>query len=203
MHRSVVWLSATLAVGSVAAGVWAQTPGAPPEAQRGFGAPGGERRGFGGPGQGRRGPGGPMEGPGGMLRMMPLMVALDLDKDGELSTDEIRKASTSLQTLDQNKDGKLGADELRPSFGPGGPGGPGGPRGGGDGGADVVARMLEFDANKDGKLSPAEVPERLRGLFARADGNKDGVLDREELARYAASSGTEPRGPGGGPERPR
>lgn len=94
------------------------------------------------PGQeGRPGPGGP-----------PIIAALDLDHDGEISAAEIRRASESLRTLDRNKDGKLSPDELRPRpmgpgpdgpprgefdgpppRGPGGPGGPGGPQGRGQG----------------------------------------------------------------------
>jgi Ca2+-binding EF-hand superfamily protein len=149
-----------------------------------------------------------MGGPGGMLRMLPMMRALDLNTDGELSADEIAKASASLKTLDRNRDGKLTEEELRPEFGPGGPAGPGGLRGpggpggglrgpGGRGPADMVSRLMEFDANGDGKLAASELPERLRGIFARADANQDGVLTREELSGFAGSIGGG-RGPGGG-----
>lgn len=63
---------------------------------------------------GRRGPGGP-GGPGrGGPPMDPVMLALDADKDGALSSAEIDGAPASLAALDANKDGKLTQDELRP-----------------------------------------------------------------------------------------
>ena len=59
----------------------------------------------------------------------PLMEALDLDKDGVLSTEEIGKAMESLKTLDKNGDGKLTPEEYRPAFPPGPPPTPNAPPG--------------------------------------------------------------------------
>ena len=56
-------------------------------------------------------------GQGGFMRMLPIMVALDADGNGEISTVEIKGAASALQKLDKNKDGKLTQEELRPSFG--------------------------------------------------------------------------------------
>ena len=71
------------------------------------------------------------DAPGGdrgrFLMMMPVHGALDLDKNGEISSDELSKASESLAKLDKNKDGKLTEAELRPQFDGRGPGAPGGP----------------------------------------------------------------------------
>lgn len=61
------------------------------------------------------GPEGKKGGPGGMLPPHPLMEALDLDKDGKLSAEEIKKAPQSLLKLDKNGDGELTRDELRPN----------------------------------------------------------------------------------------
>ena len=115
------------------------------------GPPGGEFR---GPGQRGGRPGGMQgQGPGravGRMRPMrsPLMMALDIDKDGEISAKEIKKATKSLKKLDKNEDGKLDREEMCPRFpvgvargrgfqGPGGqqPGGwgPGGRGPGGQG----------------------------------------------------------------------
>ncbi len=57
--------------------------------------------------------------------------------------------------------------------------GPGGSRGG-DATANVD-RLMQFDKNKDGKLSKDELSERMQGLIGRADKNNDGVATREEL----------------------
>lgn len=73
------------------------------------------------PRDGERGPG---PGPGGFMFRLPILAALDLDKNGELSAKEIEDAAKSLATLDKNEDGKITADELRPDFGDrGGPDG--------------------------------------------------------------------------------
>lgn len=73
------------------------------------------------PGRGGR-EGGPPErrGLGGRPRFMtfmPIIVVLDINKDGEISKEEIEKATESLQKLDKDKNGKLTEDELRPDFG--------------------------------------------------------------------------------------
>jgi hypothetical protein len=52
---------------------------------------------------------------------------------------------------------------------------------------DVVARMMTFDKNKDGKITKDELPERMHGLFAHGDTNKDGALDRDEITKLVSS----------------
>ncbi|MBA3314234.1 MAG: hypothetical protein H0T47_13235 [Planctomycetaceae bacterium] len=151
--------------------------------------PDGERGGFGG---------GAFGGPGGFrMPPNPVVAAIDADGNGELSEEEIKNASKALMALDKNGDKKLSGDEIRPQFGPGGPGGPGGfdP-------AAMINRMMESDADKDGKLSKEEVPERMRDGFDRLDGNKDGFIDKaelEEMGRRFRSGGS--AGPGGRPGR--
>jgi Ca2+-binding EF-hand superfamily protein len=51
--------------------------------------------------------------------------ALDTNKDGEISADEINNAPAALRTLDKNGDGQITNDEVTPAFGRG-PGGPDG-----------------------------------------------------------------------------
>ena len=111
----------TLALGVSTCLLTAQDGNPRPEGQPprpGQGGPGGER--------GERG------GPGGQRPMMPIIEALDLNKDGVIDADEIAKASASLKKLDKNGDGKLTPDEFRGQRpgGQGGQGGPGGPGGG-------------------------------------------------------------------------
>ena len=181
---------------------------------------------------GGRGPGGGPDGPDGpdgfRPPMHPLEAALDADGDRELSAQEIENAVAALKTLDKNENGKLDADEMRPRFGgrPGGPDGagrgPDGPGGGGpdgpprDGGAgrpgnreEMLARVLSFDKDEDGKLTKEELPEQMHGMIERGDANGDGALDKEELTKLAANfqgpgagrrpgaEGPEGRGPGG------
>ncbi len=86
----------------------------------------------------------------------------------------------------------------------------------------LVARMMAFDKDGDGKLSKSEVTdERLHRLFDRADADKDGTVTRVELTALAAKDAASfgrgsalpaasalpggPGGPGGpmmGPPRP-
>ncbi len=44
----------------------------------------------------------------------PLMMALDVNHDGIIDSNEIANASAELKTLDKNGDGQLTPDELRP-----------------------------------------------------------------------------------------
>jgi hypothetical protein len=62
----------------------------------------------------------------------------------------------------------------------------------------IMARMMKFDTNKDGKLSKDEITdERLLRLFDRADANKDGVVTKEELAALATKMAAEESADGG------
>lgn len=107
--------------------------------------------------------------------------------------------------------------------GPGGPGGeprkggkgPGGPGGGNwtpPTAAQIVTRAFEADADKDDKLSAAEIAtmnERSQSSYRDADTNKDGFVDRAEatvvagnvvkMMRERMSAGGAGGPPGGGP----
>lgn len=54
------------------------------------------------------------------------MTAIDANKDGVITAEEMKNAAKALAALDKNKNGKLDQDELRPQFGRGGSGRPGG-----------------------------------------------------------------------------
>jgi len=132
--------------------------------ERGPGRPGGEGgRGFGG------------------FRMPPnpLMIAIDTDNDGELSSKELEGAVAALKKLDKNNDGKLSAEEMRPARPEGGLRGPGGP---GAGRGSMMDRLMQADKNKDGKLQKDELPSFIADrLMETGDKNKDDVLDKEEI----------------------
>jgi len=92
--------------------------------------------------------------------------------------------------------GLLLVGTLAAAQGPDGRPGPGGPD-------DLVARMLDFDKDKDGKLTKAEVTDpRLSRLFDRADADKDGTVTKSELTALAAKERVEDRGGFGGPGGP-
>ncbi len=155
----------------------------------------GERGGQGGGGQrGAGGPGG--GGPGGFMARLPVMKALDKDQNGELSAEEIAGASAALVALDKDGDGKLSAEELRPVMQPRG-----------ETPHQIAERTFEaFDKNKDKKITPDELPERMKAMVERADADKDGAVTEEELEKLIEkeSPPPAPRGEGGPrPEGPR
>ena len=44
------------------------------------------------------------------------MEAIDKNKDGALTADELKNAGKALAALDKNKDGKIDQEEMRPQF---------------------------------------------------------------------------------------
>jgi hypothetical protein len=44
-----------------------------------------------------------------------------------------------------------------------------------------LTRLMQSDANGDGKLSEDELPEPMRGRFNRMDANGDGFIDKDEI----------------------
>jgi Ca2+-binding EF-hand superfamily protein len=142
------------------------------------------------------------------------MVALDTDKDGEISAKEIENASKSLKTLDKNGDGKLSPDELRPSFAGRGPeaggqgrGGPSGTEGRRPSSPEaMVERIMSMDKDGDGKVTKTEAPDQMQRMFERGDSDGDGAISKaeaEEIAQRMAEmrgSGGRGRGQGRGPQ---
>jgi hypothetical protein len=47
--------------------------------------------------------------------------------------------------------------------------------------AAVLARILSFDVNGDGRIARDELPERMETLVNRGDANEDGFLARDEV----------------------
>lgn len=126
-------------------------------------------------------------GRGSYMQFHPLLSALDVNHDGVIDEQELAKAPDALRALDRNGDGRITPDEMSPAMGRG-RGGRGreeeGPRGP-DTIEEAVKTYLAFDKNGDGKLTRDEVPERMQGIFDRADSDKDGVLTADELRAMA------------------
>lgn len=161
-------------------------------------ADGGPRRG--------NGPRGPQGGPGGRPQ---LLMQLDANKDGILTSDELAGAPAILLQLDANKDGAVSADELHPAGrGPQ-------PRGGGRGpGATGTAPGQEpagqapahqgpknpclaaIDLNTDGALSADEIAAAPQSML-KLDANQDGQLTRDEIRPEGAPGHGQGRGQGG------
>lgn len=134
---------------------------------------------------------------------------LDKNNDGDLTQEEMRPDFAAMGGR-----GGPGGGFGGPGGGRGGPGGPGGRFGGpggegrggegrgGEGrGGDTTAmvdRFMQFDKNKDGKLSKDELSERMQGIITRADKNDDGVATREELQAMASQGTGGDRGGRGG-----
>ena len=140
---------------------------------------------------GQRGEGGPRGGQrGGQRPASPMMTALDANKDGKLSAEEIANAATALKTLDKNKDGVIDANELAPPRGSGGQGGAQGGRS-----SQMVERIMARDTDGDGKVSREEAGESR--FFDRMDADSDGFVTKAEIENMAQQFGGR-RGGGGG-----
>ena len=113
----------------------------------------------------------------------PMADALDTDKDGVISSEELKNAASTLLKLDKNKDGKLTEDEYRRAPGPGGPGGPGpggpgpgGPGPGGPGGPGPGGAGPSY-GNPVGSPGP-------NGPWSAADHDRDGLVTRQEMESF-------------------
>jgi len=166
------------------------------------GRPGGDQ---GGPGQGRPGAGEPRQGRpsqgggfgergqggrGSSRPPNPVMEALDKNKDGTLSTEELKNAAKALATLDKNKDGKIDQEEMRPQFdrGQGGREGFSRPGQGGEGGREGFRRPGQGgEGGREGFRRPGQGGEGGREGFRRPGQGGEG--------RPGAGGRENPRGP--------
>ncbi len=161
------------------------------------------------------GPGGRPGGFGiGNMLAKPLLEALDSDKDGKVSKDElIAGVKKFFGDCDKDKTGFLDEKTLAESLnrlfpqGPGfgRPGGPGGRPGAfGPGAALAGAIVKRADVNKDNKVTLAELIAAADALFKEVDKDRKGKLEEKDLA--AAINLISPQGgivgPGDGLAKP-
>lgn len=121
--------------------------------------------------------------PGAGQQKRLVLEALDLNHDGVLSAEEIKAAPQSLRTLDKNEDGRITANEVSARAG-----------GEQNSGSAMAAQWMAFDKTSKGYLVAEDLPERMRGIFARGDANHDGKLTAEEL-KAMSDRQTGPEGP--------
>ncbi len=130
----------------------------------------------------------------------PILRALDADRDGKISKEELAKAGEKFSELDRDKDGSLDPRELF-GFNPGPR--PEGNRPGQFNREGFAAGLIQrYDANKDGKLSGDEIPERGKERFMAWDKNKDGELTKEEITEGSRTAPDRPRRGNDRPRRP-
>lgn len=106
--------------------------------------------------------------PGHMNKMMS-MEMMDQNKDGELSTEEMKQFHANhFKSADANKDGTVDLSEFQIMH-------------------EKEAKRREetkfksMDTNADGKLSVEEMNKRHTEMMTRCDANKDGKISQEEM----------------------
>ena len=106
------------------------------------------------------GPGG--RGPGAMVARI---MTWDANADGVITRDEAPdRMRDRFDSIDANGDGMLEAEELENMPPPGRSRGvPGG------GGFDPADRLRQFDANRDGRITRDELPDRMEPMIDRLD----------------------------------
>ena len=125
--------------------------------------------------------------PGGGPPPRPVVLAIDTNKDGQFSVEELAAASVGLISLDADHDGQLTSLEYLPHQGDPDANKPN----------ETAQRLMLLDKNGDGTLTKDEVPERMQGLFTRLDTNNDGKITADEIKASASTQ----RGPNGRAQR--
>lgn len=139
-----------------------------------------------------------------------LLAAMDTDHDGVVTKIELTKAMAALRKAQARKDKSTGnitfdkpadANAADPAVAGGadqtqggaGAGGPGAGRGN-----EMVARFMQYDRNRDGRLTPDEVPTQARAMLQGADLDGDGAISPAELQALSARMGERMRALGAG-----
>jgi len=118
--------------------------------------------------------------PGGPPSIDTIFERLDANKDGKLTKDELpEKAAERVMKADADGDGAVTKEELEAARA----------RMGGQ----IADKLFErFDANKDGKLTKDEVPEKAAERVMKADADGDGAVTKDELQAAREKLGPRP-----------
>ena len=106
------------------------------------------------------------------------LATMDANGDGQITREEFTGPPQIFDRFDADKDGKISKEEATRSS-------PLGAAAGVGAGA-LMGRIREMDANRDGKVSQKEFTGPAQ-LFERLDTNKDGFIDREDMAAGGAA----------------
>ncbi|QDT11030.1 EF-hand domain-containing protein [Stieleria marina] len=105
-----------------------------------------------------------------ILMRLPVIAALDTDRNGRISAQELDNAVASLKLLDKNGDGEI---DMREMTSPG--------TRNNESATTMIARLMRRDKDSDGFLTYKEMPGLLARIVKRDDKNGDGKLSREEV----------------------
>jgi hypothetical protein len=119
----------------------------------------------------------PPQAPVSVIRLSPILAALDANQDGMISAAERGDADKN-GILDPAELKKLATDQSAAAGGERRGGGPGGRGRGGPGAFDVAFNAL--DANHDGEISGDEIAQSAASLKT-LDKNNDGAITEDEV----------------------
>jgi Ca2+-binding EF-hand superfamily protein len=135
------------------------------------------------------------------------VMTKDRNNDGKLTPNELTNDEKQmLRNADLNNDGAIDRQELAAMGNNGGV--PGGGYGGVSGvngnpvagrrGNEAMGRFLQYDRNRDGRLTADEVPQEAVGALQGADSNGDGAIDAAEMQAAIAKMGSRAKAFAGG-----